>query len=322
MTTQELEPSGFQPELLAWIPVSELAQTSNRLAAAIEKPPKAQKMGEIIDRLGKTVSERLRLEYVLGSAQRMTQSSLSLTQIEGVHVWSTPNPTISHPEFVFKVDVTTTRKSPRFRPVNEADRIGLVGFFRGNTADIDTVTKAWWDLPKPQAPRNFSETVKPFADGLQRYVKIPERDSALKAIQFCNQRLEEAQARFTGDELQAAQYSAYRTRGFLQGFLAEHGGLRYPSRLRSLACLSQASDLMRADLLFGFINNRGATVAECFGYADMITLQVRIVKKMFGERVKLVYGSSLREVTGEPVPQIPEIAFMQQQIAASIQQQL
>lgn len=332
MTTQELEPPGFQPKLLAYIPAVELHATSSRVLGEIERSQKRGergKMGDIIDRLGKTEAERLRLAYALGTVQRMTKGNVGLTQIEGIHVWSTTNPTTSNPEFIFKRDITTTPKSPRFRPVPEADRISLVGFFRANTADIAPLTRAWWDLSKPQAPgqRHLPESVEPFADGLQRYANTPERDSALKAIQFCNLRLEEAQARFTGDELEAAQHSVYSARAHLQGFLVEQGGLRYPSRLRSLACLSQATDLMRLDLLFGFVTDRANTIADCFGYADMSALQLKVVKRVFGENVQLVYGSALqrgvlREISGESVPQIPEIAFMQQQIAASIQDKL
>lgn len=98
----------------------------------------------------------------------------------------------------------------------------------------------------------------------------------------------------------------------------EHGGLRYPSRLRSLAVLATAADTIRAEIIYGRLSGRGV-VAECFGYAGMEMLQRRAFEKITGGAVDVVYGNTRQSTRRYSIPNITEIANMQQRITAAIQ---
>ena len=139
----------------------------------------------------------------------------------------------------------------------------------------------------------------------------------VEAIHTATGRFIIAAEQFSGDDLSVVRKKIYEGRANAQGHLIERGSLRIRpngDKLRSYCVLSEAADLMRADFESGQVTGRGDTIAECFGYAEMELLQRKVVEKVAGQRLEVVYGDTLKPTRRFSTPADSEIRDMQRQI--------
>lgn len=127
--------------------------------------------------------------------------------------------------------------------------------------------------------------------------ELVKADRQFEALDLIDQRLKEASAVFSGDNLLTARRYAFYRRGYVQEHLATFG---YYSKLplgdpmRTVCFLSAGRDYMLSDLELGCVTDYGLRVSECFGGARNGELQMAALGKCFGglENISLVHGKS------------------------------
>lgn len=238
MNKPDLQPAGFQPQLLEYLTAIEVVEVSGRINR--QRALGTESLADKIKRVGKNELERDRMTRAVAAVMQIGNLGLTIAQIEGVHVWSTTDPNSEQIEPVIKASLTTTRKSVSFRPISAGDRIGLVTLFRESTEDLPDLTRVWFglphtyqeilDLPAEQGqqvaaeffartrlgdtPQNYNPLdfknlqgdIRDFVNGLRTYANKPERDSALLAIQTINRRIVEGEDRFNSEDMNTVHF--------------------------------------------------------------------------------------------------------------------
>lgn len=165
-----------------------------------------------------------------------------------------------------------------------------------NPEEVQEVTDRWFatpsyvDLPeaelaKVRALTELKGDIKTFTDHTTHTTAdLVKAEKHFEALDFMNQRLAEAEATLTGDDLLTARrYSFYR-RGYVQEHLATYGAyskLELGHPVRTVAFLSAARDYMLSDLELGAVTDYGLRAAECFGGARLGGLQMSALGKLF-----------------------------------------
>ncbi len=232
------------------------------------------------------------------------------------------------------------------------ERRQLESFFRSNSKELPALSIQWFSFPNPiqsfiekygsevflaipvgddrldpNPPvrlMNVSPEARKFYDDdfVHGFNAIIEKDGYIEAVRFANQRIREAEQRFSGNDLQGIKIKIYHERASMQGWLVEQGPFKelpHGTQLRSLCCLSAATDYMRADIQYGYVSDRGRQIAECFGYSEMELLQRRAVDKIFGQGTEIVYQDTLTSTRRYSIPGVREIAQMQRAIMSKLQ---
>lgn len=351
MNRPDLEPEGFQPELLEYFTSFELG----RMAVKLTRFSNAGNVGEMVRRTVKGEDQQTRYFYVVSAIQQLSKANWTLENIEGAHIWSTPSPNTYHTELIPRLETTILNKNPNFRVILADERKELVGFFRKNVEELPELTSTWFNLPHPLQEffdmsrkdsedvakeiaarirlgeglpiaynpidlKNLQGGIKEFVESLRKLGEHPENVSPFKQIVKINNKTLQGEKEFREEStsLEAVHYWGFRTRAEVVGFQLERGGLRFPSRLRDLASLSTAADLMRAEITYGQLSGRAA-IAECFNYAGMDLLARRTAEKIMGQPVEIVYGDTLKPTPRYSIPRILEIAFIQRRITTAVQ---
>lgn len=327
MRTVEFYPEGFEPQLLGYFTPFDL--TTARTGT---------KRGKL-----RSPEELENLNVAVRAFEAVNRTGLAIGDLEGIQVWSTNKPNATFTEVILRNPAV----SIQIPFVSLSDRQALLGFFRDNVRDIPEVTEGWFNIPYPlddsssmpedEAQRlnwtvleklakgespdgsysqfeydNLHGDLKREADIWLRYTQRLKQHSALEAIQFANSRIRETRNRFTGEDLEVAQFWVYSHRAGIQGYLVDKGGFRNlpnGNKLRSLAVLSEAIDLMRADTVYGSLTLfRAEKIANRFGDAGIKALQRKVTQRVIGKPFSHI----------DPTPSDPEIAFIQKRVLATL----
>lgn len=355
MQNNELQPPGFEPQLINVLTLQEVQSGLVFLQRSFARL-QTKSLGEVIRRVAANPGQRERYQNISGASYRLIQSGVQLREAEAVYVWSTVDPNTNYFDFVFTAQLKPEQRAYKGRPLPEDEQRKLLAFFRENIKGLPRITESWAGLPSPVHPTAIDEILA--EDGPQgvsvRFRADPEsfllpeakpvklrsgteayleelkrrREAAIQkgnysdAIRVTNLRLRETEQKFPGEEQKAVAEKLFMVRALIQRELLMKGPfLRLPfgHKLRSLGFLSVGADLMRADQTYGFHTLRGGEVAESFGEAGMEFLQRKIVEVVFGQGTEVVYRD-----TGNPVKRFSdpgdiEIAHIQRNVVRKLQ---
>lgn len=174
--------------------------------------------------------------------------------------------------------------------------------------NFSAITAKWLDIPaypelstglrvRAEKLTHLEGAVGVFVDHHKQAVSaLVKQNQYFEALKLVDQRLEDAERMFAGDDLITARIFTHRRRGWIKEHWASIGELsKYPlgDSMRTLCFVGGAMDYMQADLELGCVTDYAGRISECFGGAGMYDLQGAAIVKLFGENAVIVGANSI-----------------------------